>query len=207
MEIMFCIRNAACRVQGCIPFFAPLPKAIHHGIHLKSCGSFLRCLCATDCVDKANVSGAATEVEAVETPQANNSQANRPETTRAGAVTNLRDLPGAHPYSLLQEGKREGKNSAQSTDARTKANDDHTDQYGDYYGFSAKAAESISIAGSASKAANCHYPITLQTFACTSNNPNTPNLRKSIDPGCIHSGRGDHKNNPDSVHVKDHGPI
>ncbi len=59
--------------------------------------------------DKANVSGAATEVEAVETPQANNSQANRPETTRAGAVTNLRDLPGAHPYSLLQEGKREGK--------------------------------------------------------------------------------------------------
>lgn len=59
--------------------------------------------------DKANVSGAATEVEAVEAPQANNSQANRPETTRAGAVTNLRDLPGAHPYSLLQEGKREGK--------------------------------------------------------------------------------------------------
>ena len=125
--------------------------------------------------------------------------------TRAGAVTNLRDLPGAHPYSLLQEGKREGKNSAQSTDARTKANDDHTDQYGDYYGFSAKAAESI--AGSASKAANCHYSITLQTFAYTSNNPNTPNLRKSIDSGCIYSGRGDHKNNPDSVHVKDHGPI
>ncbi len=155
--------------------------------------------------DKANVSAAATEVEAVETPQTNNSQANRPKTTRAGAVTNLRDLPGAHPYSLLQEGKREGKNSAQSTDARTKANDDHTDQFGDYYGFPAKAAESI--AGSASKAANCHYSITLQTFACTSNNPNTPNLRKSIDPGCIHSGRGDHKNNPDSVHVKDHGPI
>ena len=127
-----------------------------------------------------------TAVEAVETPQANNSQANRPETTRAGAVTNLRDLPGAHPYSLLQEGKREGKNSAQSTNARTRANDDHTDQFGDYYGFSAKAAESI--AGSASKAANCHYSITLQTFACTSNNPNTPNLRKSSAPSSGSSG-------------------
>ena len=68
--------------------------------------------------------------------------------------------------------------------------------YVDPLGLSPNNNVDRSSAGAA-KIPTCQYSITLQTFVCKSKNPNTPNLIKSIDPSCIHSGRNEHKNNPD----------
>ena len=72
-------------------------------------------------LNEANASSIAAEVDATETPQAKNSQENSPETTRAGAVTNLRDLPGAHPYCSLHERKNEDNNNTQLADIQAEA--------------------------------------------------------------------------------------
>ena len=99
-------------------------------------------------------------------------------------------MGGMNLYSLA-------RNAISYVDPLGLSPNNNVDQFGDYYGSSARVA----------KIPTCQYSITLQTFVCKSKNPNTPNLIKSIDPSCIHSGRNEHKNNPDSVNVQDYGPI
>ncbi|MEH8016483.1 DUF1566 domain-containing protein [Rheinheimera muenzenbergensis] len=60
--------------------------------------------------------------------------------------------------------------------------------------------------------AACNYSITGKTLRCVSNTANDPNFvgphnEKTLGPEGVHSGRGQHMNNPQSTGVKDYGPI
>ncbi len=60
--------------------------------------------------------------------------------------------------------------------------------------------------------ARCAYSITAHQLVCTSNTASNPNFTgphevRELGPDNVHSGRGEHKNNPNSANVKDYGPI
>ena len=60
--------------------------------------------------------------------------------------------------------------------------------------------------------ARCTYSISTTSLVCTSNTAHDPNNVgphevRSLNPENVHSGRGEHKNNPASANIQDHGPI
>jgi hypothetical protein len=60
--------------------------------------------------------------------------------------------------------------------------------------------------------AECTYSISSHTLVCISNTYKDPNFVgppevRTIDPSAVHSGRGEHRNNPASVDVSNYGPI
>ncbi|MCX2962428.1 tlde1 domain-containing protein [Rodentibacter caecimuris] len=55
--------------------------------------------------------------------------------------------------------------------------------------------------------ARCNYSITNHSFSCKAENPKEEIRIHSIDSSCIHSGRGEHRNNINSVNERKYGPI
>lgn len=60
--------------------------------------------------------------------------------------------------------------------------------------------------------ARCTYSISAHRLVCTSNTANDPDFIgphevRELGPDNVHSGRGEHRNNPNSANVKDYGPI